>query len=207
MRLINKSNRKPFSEADYARYNTMAYQLIQEDMPDFYIHQPAENYGIDTFGYSSREAAEAGAEPLFAIELEVKRSGNWGAGEYPYDSIHFLARKGKNLAQPCIPFFVQYNAAGTNALVIPYPRIFTYPLGQMHGARSDDGKQVTHSDDYYYDVAKSAAVFGREHIQEGILGYYASLLNVDPAIIQRLPESMMAKGNRIYTVMIGQKAA
>lgn len=206
MELINSNNRKPFSKQDYDKYNTMAFRLLQEDFPDFYIDQPPENYGIDTFGYSSKEAFEAGADPLFAIELEVKRSGGWGRGDYPYPTVHFLARKAKNRVQDCIPFFVQYNQDGSNALAIPYPHIFSYPLCQMHGAKTDDGKGVTQSDDYYYDVAKSACTFGREHLQDAVINYYARILNLSPTAIKSLPESTMTRGNRIYASMIGLAA-
>lgn len=203
MKLITQANRKPFSKKDYDKYNDLAFQLVQKDMPDFYIYQPPENYGIDTFGYSSQEAFELGAAPLFAIELEVKRSGCWGTGEYPYPTVHFLARKAKNRAQNCIPFFVQYNQEGSNGLIIPYSHIFSYPLCQMQEAKTNDGTGVMLSNDCYYDIAKSACVFGRENLQQAIIDYYANLLDVNPTMITKLPETLMAKGNRIYTSMIG----
>lgn len=207
MNLINSDNRKPFSKADYDKYNSMAFKLLQQDLPDFYVNMPAENYGIDTFVYPSETLFNAGADPLFAVELEVKRSGGWGIGEYPYPSVHFLARKAKNRVQSCIPFFVQYNQDGSNALVIPYPHIFSYPLCQMHGARTDDGKCKTTSDDYYYDVAKEACTFGRDKLQEAIINYYAKMLQISPHAVTTLPESLIAKGNHIYTSMIGLQAA
>lgn len=207
MNLINRDSRKPFSQADYDKYNTMAFQLLKEDLPDFYVDQPKENYGIDTFVYPSEHLFKAGADPLFAVELEVKRSGGWGTGEYPYPTIHFLARKAKNRVQDCIPFFVQYNQDGSNALVIPYPHIFSYPLKQMHSAKTDDGVNLMTSDDYYYDIGKEACTFGRKNLQQAVIDYYAKLLQVSQNAVTALPESMMTRANKIYTAMIGLKAA
>lgn len=206
MNLID-TGRKPFSKADYDRYNTMAFQLLKEDFPDFHVDMPPEHYGIDTFVYPSKELFDAGAEPLFAVELEVKCSGGWGAREYPYPTVHFLARKAKNRIQNCIPFFVQYNQDGSNGLILPYPRIFSYPLQQMQDAKTNDGQHTMVSNDYYYDVSKEACVFGRSNLQQAVIDYYAKMLQVSPHAVAALPESLMAKGNRVYASMIGCLAA
>lgn len=198
MNLINKTNTKPFSQAEYNRYNAFAVELLQKDLPMFYVHKPQENFGIDTFVYVSEKLFDAGDAPLFAVELEVKKSGNWGEEQYPYSTVHFLARKTKYLAQPCIPFFVQYNAAGTNALLLPYSFVPTYPLKQLHGATSSDG---TKSDDYVYDVPLEACTFGRENLQSGIIQYYANMLGVARQSVEALPGTMMRRGNRIYHAM------
>lgn len=37
--ILDKSSRKPFSKAEYDKFNTMAFEKLKEDMPDFYIFQ------------------------------------------------------------------------------------------------------------------------------------------------------------------------
>lgn len=195
--LINSSNRKPFSKAEYDKFNSMAFERLKEDFPDFYIDQPPENYGIDTFAYESEEAYKRGDAPLFAIELEAKKSGGWGKGPYPYSTVHFLARKAKNWSQPCVPFWVQYNAEGTNALVVPYPYIFNYPLKQMFGAKSYDttGKFVQ-SNDFYYDIPLEACAFGRKNLQAAVMRYFSVIAGTFATA------DVMAKVNEIYRNMI-----
>lgn len=199
MNLINKSNAKPFSKSEYDQCNDFAVTLLQKDLPRFYVHKPPENYGIDTFVYASRELFEMGDAPLFSVELEVKKSGHWGEGSYPFSTVHFLARKARLLNSRCVPFFVQYNENGTNALLLPCSYITGCTLKQMFGATSSDG---TRSNDYYYDVPLEACVFGRQNLQDGILQYFANILDVAKQAVEAVPSAMMSRGNRIYNAMI-----
>lgn len=200
--ILNKSSRKPFSKAEYDRFNTMAFEKLKEDMPGFYIFQPEEDYGIDTFAYASKEAFDMGEDPLFAIELEAKKSGGW-TGEYPYPTVHFLARKAHLVNQSCVPFWVQYNEHGTNALILPLPFVFNYPIKQIFGAKSSDaaGHELT-SNDYYYDVAIDACTFGRDKLQDAVIDYFASILSVAPQAIKAMPSTLMGKGNKAYRALI-----
>lgn len=201
--ILNKSSRKPFSKSEYDKFNNMAFEKLKEDMPDFYIFQPEENYGIDTFAYASQKDYKIGEPPLFAIELEAKKSGGWGMGEYPYPTVHFLARKAHLINQPCVPFWVQYNEDGTNALILPLPFIFNYPIKQMFGAKSCDsaGHKLT-SNDYYYDVALDACTFGRDKLQDAAINYFASILAVAPQAIKAMPSTLMERGNKSYRALI-----
>lgn len=196
--LLNKSSRKPFSKSEYDKFNSMAFDKLKEDLPGFYIDQPEENYGIDTFAYQSEIAFKRGDAPLFAIELEAKKSGGWGEGDYPYPTVHFLARKAKNRVQDCVPFWVQYNEDGSNALVLPISYVFSYPLKQMWGAKSFNGDgSMVKSNDYYYDIALDACSFQRGKIQDAILEYYRAVANKPEVTIEDMREV-----NRIYRTMI-----
>lgn len=143
-----------------------------------------------------------GEDPLFAIELEAKKSGGW-TGEYPYPTVHFLARKAHLVNQSCVPFWVQYNEHGTNALILPLPFVFNYPIKQIFGAKSSDaaGHELT-SNDYYYDVAIDACTFGRDKLQDAVIDYFASILSVAPQAIKAMPSTLMGKGNKAYRALI-----
>lgn len=201
--IINKASRKPFSKSEYDKYNNMAYEKLREDMPMFYIHRPEEDYGIDTFAYASEADFKIGEPPLFAIELEAKKSGGWGEGEYPFPTVHFLARKAHLINQPCVPFWVQYNQDGTNGLILPMPFVFNYPIKQMFGAKSsDDVGHTVKSNDYYYDIGIEACTFGRKNLQGAVIDYFAKMLAVSPQAVKSLPATLMERGNNIYKAII-----
>ena len=70
--ILGKSSRKPFSKAEYDKFNTMAFEKRKEDMPDFYIFQPEEDYGIDTFAYASKEAFDMGRTRCLPLNLKSR---------------------------------------------------------------------------------------------------------------------------------------
>ena len=110
---------KPFSQQHYDEDDWAKYQIIdwlQGKGYEAWINP--DKFGIDIL------ATRWGRE--FAFEVEVKH--NWRGKYFPYEQIHFSARKRKFVALDVETWFVMLNHERTHALLIDGEHILAAPI-------------------------------------------------------------------------------
>lgn len=100
---------KPFDPALYAK-DDLAKFIVIDWLETFGIKARVnpDDYGIDLVG-------SRGAE-LFEIEVEVKH--NWLGRTFPFDTIHYSARKLKFLDSPATVKFITLNHEWSHCAVV-----------------------------------------------------------------------------------------
>jgi len=110
---------KPFSQQHYDEDDWAKYQIIdwlQGKGYEAWINP--DKFGIDIL------ATRWGRQ--FAFEVEVKH--NWRGRYFPYEQIHFSARKRKFVVLDVETWFVMLNHERTHALLIDGEHILTAPI-------------------------------------------------------------------------------
>jgi len=110
---------KPFSQQHYDDDDWAKYQIIEWlESKGYEAWVNPDKFGIDIL------ATRWGRQ--FAFEVEVKH--NWRGRYFPYEQIHFSARKRKFVALDVETWFVMLNHERTHALLIDGEHILTAPI-------------------------------------------------------------------------------
>ena len=110
---------KPFSQQHYDEDDWAKYQIIEWlESKGYEAWVNPDKFGIDIL------ATRWGRQ--FAFEVEVKH--NWRGKYFPYEQIHFSARKRKFVALDVETWFVMLNHERTHALLIDGEHILTAPI-------------------------------------------------------------------------------
>lgn len=90
--------RKPFSEEQYAQDDPAKFLAVDWlSMMGFYAYINPDQYGIDVLAIKDFND--------YGFEVEVKH--NWHGRVFPYDTVHFSARKTKFIAPN--HYFIMFN--------------------------------------------------------------------------------------------------
>ena len=105
--------KKPFDQSMYDADDPAKQQILDWliNTQDFNGEINPDHYGIDIIG-------DFGGEP-FAAEVEVKH--NWVGEQFPFDTVHFSARKLKFLETPINACFMMLNHDRTHVLIVRKP--------------------------------------------------------------------------------------
>ena len=110
---------KPFSQQHYDEDDWAKYQIIEWlESKGYEAWVNPDKFGIDIL------ATRWGRQ--FAFEVEVKH--NWRNKYFPYEQIHFSARKRKFVALDVETWFVMLNHERTHALLIDGEHILAAPI-------------------------------------------------------------------------------
>ena len=110
---------KPFSQQHYDEDDWAKYQIIEWlESKGYEAWVNPDKFGIDIL------ATRWGRQ--FAFEVEVKH--NWRGKYFPYEQVHFSARKRKFVALDVETWFVMLNHDRTHALLIDGEHILTAPI-------------------------------------------------------------------------------
>jgi len=110
---------KPFSQQHYDDDDWAKYQIIEWlESKGYEAWVNPDKFGIDIL------ATRWGRH--FAFEVEVKH--NWRGRYFPYEQIHFSARKRKFVVLDVETWFVMLNHERTHALLIDGEHILTAPI-------------------------------------------------------------------------------
>jgi hypothetical protein len=110
---------KPFSQQHYDEDDWAKYQIIEWlESKGYEAWVNPDKFGIDIL------ATRWGRQ--FAFEVEVKHI--WRGKYFPYEQIHFSARKRKFVALDVETWFVMLNHERTHALLIDGEHILTAPI-------------------------------------------------------------------------------
>ena len=110
---------KPFSQQHYDEDDWAKYQIIEWlESKGYKAWVNPDKFGIDIL------ATRWGRQ--FAFEVEVKH--NWRGKYFPYEQIHFSARKRKFVALDVETWFVMLNHERTHALLIDGEHILAAPI-------------------------------------------------------------------------------
>ena len=114
---------KPFSQQHYDEDDWAKYQIIEWlESKGYEAWVNPDKFGIDIL------ATRWGRQ--FAFEVEVKH--NWRGRYFPYEQIHFSARKRKFVALDVETWFVMLNHERTHALLIDGEHILAAPLANKN---------------------------------------------------------------------------
>lgn len=110
---------KPFSQQHYDEDDWAKYQIIEWlESKGYEAWVNPDKFGIDIL------ATRWGRQ--FAFEVEVKH--NWRGKYFPYEQIHFSARKRKFVVLDVETWFVMLNHERTHALLIDGEHILAAPI-------------------------------------------------------------------------------
>ena len=110
---------KPFSQQHYDDDDWAKYQIIEWlECKGYKAWVNPDKFGIDIL-------ATRWGRP-FAFEVEVKH--NWRGEYFPYEQIHFSARKRKFVSLDVETWFVMLNHERTHALLIDGEHILAAPI-------------------------------------------------------------------------------
>ena len=110
---------KVFSQEHYEQDDWAKYQIIEWlESKGYEAWVNPDKFGIDIL------ATRWGRQ--FAFEVEVKH--NWRGKYFPYEQIHFSARKRKFVALDVETWFVMLNHERTHALLIDGEHILSAPI-------------------------------------------------------------------------------
>lgn len=110
---------KPFSQQHYDDDDWAKYQIIEWlERKGYEAWVNPDRFGIDIL------ATRWGKQ--FAFEVEVKH--NWRGRYFPYEQVHFSARKRKFVSLDVETWFVMLNHERTHALLIDGEHILAAPL-------------------------------------------------------------------------------
>ena len=110
---------KVFSQEHYEQDDWAKYQIIEWlERKGYKAWVNPDQFGIDIL------ATRWGRQ--FAFEVEVKH--NWRGRYFPYEQIHFSARKKKFVALDVETWFVMLNHERTTALLVDGEHILAAPI-------------------------------------------------------------------------------
>ena len=153
--------KKKFSKDDYAD-NFTAFESIKKRFSILYLDLHQEDYGIDVYGYLSESHKKCGKPPIFAIELEVKH--NWKGNNFPFEDVHFLAKKQKHINREMMSFWVLCNDDCSQAMIMPMQKILN---GSLSVVKCKKGI----GDDFFYKIPLSEMYKGINSLERYIIGY------------------------------------
>lgn len=153
--------KKEFSQDDYVD-NLAAFVSIKKRFSVLSLDLRQEDFGIDVYGYLSEEHKTNGKPPIFAIELEVKH--NWRGNCFPFEDVHFVAKKQKHISKEMMSFWVLLNDNCSQAMIMPMQKILT---GNLSVVKCKNGI----GDDFFYKIPLTEMYKGIDSIERYIIGY------------------------------------